>query len=91
MQGCGSRDTPYPLYALHTQGVWVLGWNTPKNLPALEDHLCAKFQQDPSFSLDFYREHSHTLLPGELKSKNKKKSVGTGQVYYPLKPSLTAT
>ena len=71
--GCGSRDTPYPIYALHTQGCGGTGLKNPKNLPALEDHLCAKFHQDPSSCLAFYREHTQTLPPLEgLKSKNNK-------------------
>ena len=68
---CGSRDTPYPLYTLHTQGLGVLGWNTPKNLPPLEDHLHANLHQDPSSVLDFYKEHTHTLPPRAQIKKQK--------------------
>ena len=34
----------------------------PKNLPALKDHLCAKFHPDPSSSLDFSREQTDTHI-----------------------------
>ena len=45
----------------------------PKNLPTLKDLLLAKFHQDPSSGLDFYREHTHTLLPpGGSNQKTKK-------------------
>ena len=48
-----------PLSTLYL-GVAVLGWNTLKNLPALEDHLQAKFCLDISSSLNSYREHTQT-------------------------------
>ena len=70
-------ETPHtPFMHSILRGVGVLGWKNPKNLPALEDHLCAKFHQDPSSGLDCYWEHTHTLPPcpppGRLKLKNQK-------------------
>ena len=44
-----------PLYAPRTQGMGGTRLTPPKNLPALEDHLHAKFRPDPSRSLDLYR------------------------------------
>ena len=35
----------------------------PKNLPALVDHLCAKFHQDLSSGMDFQREHTNRHCP----------------------------
>ena len=63
MHGWGSRGTPLPLYAPHTREVGVPGWNHPKNLPALEDHLRAKFRPNPSSHLDFYREQTDIIYP----------------------------
>ena len=48
--------TPFP-------GGGGTGLKPPKNLPTLEDHLHAKFHQDPSSGLDFYRELTQTLPP----------------------------
>ena len=42
--------------------MWVgggTGSKKTKNLPALKDHLHAKFHPDPSSGLDFYREYTH--------------------------------
>ena len=36
------------------------GSKKTKNLPALEDHLRAKFHRNPSSGSDFYREHTYT-------------------------------
>ena len=59
MHGWDSRGTLDPLYAPCTQELGVPGWKKPKNLPALKDHLCAKFYPDLSSGFDFYREHTH--------------------------------
>ena len=68
MHGWGSRGTPDPLYSPCTRRVMSARLTSPpppKNLPALEDHLLAKFLQNPSSSLDFYWEQTpiqtHTL------------------------------
>ena len=39
-------------------GVSRTGLKLPKNLPILEDHLCAKFRPNLSSGLDFYREQT---------------------------------
>ena len=55
--------------ALHTPfmhpipwGWRVLGWNPPKNLPALKDQLLAKFQQDLSSGVGFLWKHTQIAL-----------------------------
>ena len=50
---------PYPLYAPHTPGVGGIRSKLPKNLTALQDHLCAKFHPNLSSGLDFHREHTN--------------------------------
>ena len=63
-------ETPCTLYTHSIPGGWeVLGRNTPKNLPALEDHLHAKFHQDLSIGLDFYRELHCPLGGSNQKTK----------------------
>ena len=37
-----------------------MGRSPPQNLPTLNYHLRTKFHPDPSSSLDFYREQTHT-------------------------------
>ena len=65
MHRWGSRCTHDTLFAPLPGGGWggVLGQNSPKNLPALKDHLNAKFHPDLSSSLDFFREHTHQHCP----------------------------
>ena len=40
-------------------GGWVTGLTPPKNLPPIEDHLCAKFHPDLSSGLDFYGDQTY--------------------------------
>ena len=48
-------------------GVGVPGRPPPpqkkNHLPALKDHLCAKFHRNLSSGLDFYREHTNRHCP----------------------------
>ena len=50
---------PRPLlYTLYPGGGGP-GSNPPKNIPALQDHLCDKFHCNPSSGSDFYSEHTY--------------------------------